>query len=110
MQIMDICRFSEMAATALLILCFHTKGCGNSFSLLLSAVRYSAKFANLSSLSKHSLLSFPVSEIALGNSIKHANLNKGNATNQLWHLRHLTTWLLSKVHIVFLKDIAAMLS
>lgn len=41
-----------MAANALLVLCFHTKGFGNSFSFLLSSVRYSVKFANLPDLSK----------------------------------------------------------
>lgn len=86
-----------MAATALWILYFHTRGFGNSFSLLLSAVRYSVKFATLPNLSKQDslLLSFPVSEIALGNGINHANLNKGKAIKQLWYQRHLTTWLIS---------------
>lgn len=31
------------------------------------------------------MLSFPVSEIALGNGIKHANLNERKAINQLWY-------------------------
>lgn len=81
-----------MATNALLVLCFHTKGFGNSFSFLLSAVRYSVKFANLPDLSKQDslLLSFPVLEIALGNGIKH---DEGRAINQLCYQRHLTTWL-----------------
>lgn len=73
-----------MAATALLILCFHTRGFGSTSSVLLSAVSYSEKFAHLPNLSQYdSLLSFPVCETVLGNSIRRANLSEGKVINQL---------------------------